>query len=143
MQTPRSCFLSFKPWDRHGVILVVAGITYIVMGWIYVFRDPTSSRAEALYFALHVMPLDAWGCGFILAGMTALMSSRWPNWPKTWGYVVLTGWSSAWSTFYFAGASLTDAKVVYFGSAAIWALLAFLWWAVSGLVSPPKEEQDV
>lgn len=140
MQHIGTRFLSFKPWSRHGAILVVAGITYMVMGTVHVFHVPSESQAEALYFALHLMSLDCWGVGFILTGLVALISSRWPNWPKSWGYVVLTGWSAAWSAFYFAGASLTDAKVVYFGTAGVWALLAFLWWAVSGLVSPPKED---
>lgn len=133
-------FLSFKPWTRHGVILVVAGITYIVIGTAYVFHVPSESHAEALYFALNLMPLDWWGFGFILTGLVALISSRWPNWPKSWGYVVLTGWAASWSAFYFAGATLTDAKVVYFGTSGAWALQAFLWWGVSGLVSPSKED---
>lgn len=140
MQNVKNRFLSLKPWTRHGGILVVAGITYIVMGVVYVFYIPTESQAEALYFALNLMSLDWWGVGFILTGVVSLVSSRWPNWPKSWGYTVLTGWSAAWSSFYFAGATLTDAKVVYFGTAGVWALLAFLWWAVSGLVSPAKED---
>lgn len=133
-------FLSFKPWSRHGVILVVAGITYIAIGTVFVFSIPSESQVEALYFAIHLMSLDWWGFGFIITGIVAITSSRWPNLPRSWGYTVLTGWSAAWSAFYFAGAALTDAKVVYFGTAVIWALLAFLWWAVSGLVSPPKED---
>lgn len=140
MQKVGAHFLSFKPWSRHGVILVVAGITYMVIGTVYVFHIPSESQAEALYFALHLMSLDWWGIGFLIAGIVALTSSRWPNLPRSWGYTVLTGWSAAWSAFYFAGATLTDAKVVYFGTAGVWALLAFLWWAVSGLVSPPKED---
>lgn len=140
MQKVGAHVLSFKPWSRHGVILVVAGITHMVIGTVYVFHIPSESLSEALYFALHLMSLDWWGIGFILIGIVAFISSRWPNVPRPWGYTVLTGWSAAWSAFYFAGATLTDAKVVYFGTAGVWALLAFLWWAVSGLVSPPKED---
>lgn len=140
MQNAKNGFLSLKPWTRHGGILVVAGITYMVIGVVYLFTIPSETQAEALYFALNLMSLDWWGCGFIATGVIALISSRWPNWPKSWGYTVLTGWSAAWSAFYFAGATLTDAKVVYFGTAGIWALLAFLWWGVSGLVSPSEED---
>ena len=140
MQKVKNSFLSLKPWTRHGGILLVAGIAYIVIGIVYLFTTPSETQAEALYFALNLMPLDGWALGFIATGIISLLSSRWPNLPKDWGYVVLTGWSAAWSSFYFAGATLTDAKVVYFGTAGVWALLAFLWWAVSGLVSPPKED---
>lgn len=140
MQQDGNRFLSLKPWTRHGGILLVAGIAYIIMGVVYSFHTPSESQAEALYFALNLMPLDWWGFGFIAAGTMALVSSRWPSWSKSWGYAVLTGWTAAWSAFYFAGATLTDAKVVYFGTASIWALQAFLMWGVSGLVSPSKEE---
>lgn len=140
MQNVKNGFLSLKPWTRHGSILLVAGLTYIITGIVYVFHTPSESQAEALYFALNLMPLDWWGVGFITAGTMALVSSRWPSWSKSWGYAVLTGWTAAWSAFYFAGATLTDAKVVYFGTASVWALQAFLLWGVSGLVSPPKED---
>ena len=140
MQNVKNGFLSLKPWTRHSSLLLVAGIAYIVMGVVYVFHNPSESQAEALYFALNLMSLNGWGFGFIATGVIDLISSRWPNLPRSWGYTVLTGWSAAWSAFYFAGAALTDAKVVYFGTAGVWALLAFLWWAVSGLVCPPEED---
>lgn len=136
----KDLYLKFKPWTRHGGILVVAGCVYILAGFVQIFSRPTESQVEALYFALHLMPIDGWGVGFVVVGLIALISSRWPNWHRSWGYTVLTGWSAAWSAFLFAGATLTDAKVVYFGTAGTWALLAYLWWAVSGLMSPIEDE---
>lgn len=140
MQSFKNRFMTFKPWTRHGGILVVAGFVYILVGVLYIVGTETDAQAEALYFALHLMSMNAWGVGFIVTGTIALISSRWPNWPKSWGYTVLTGWSAAWAAFYFSGALFTEAKVVYFGTAGVWALLAYLWWAVSGLISPSKDE---
>lgn len=143
MQNVKNGFLSLKPWSRHSSLLLVAGIAYMIMGVVYVFHRPSETQAEALYFALNLMSLDWWGGGFIATGAIAVVSSvwpSWPSWPKSWGYAALTGWSAAWSAFYFSGALLTDAKVVYFGIAGVWALQAFVWWAVSGLVSPPEED---
>lgn len=138
MKEKRDLF-GFKPWSRQGGILTVAGIAYIVMGVVYLFHNPSESQSEALYYAFRIMPLDAWGVGFVTIGVLSIISSRWPSWSKSWGYAVLTGWSVAWGLFYLFGAILTDAKVVYFGSAGIWFLLGFLWWGVSGLVSPTEE----
>lgn len=142
MQTLRHRFLTFKPWTRHGAILVVAGFAYILIGIVQIASEPSESHQEALYYALHVMSMDGWGMGFVTIGLIALISSRWPNWSKAWGYTVLTGWSAAWSSFYFAGGLLTETKILYLGTAGLWALLAFLWWAVSGMVSPPKNEGE-
>lgn len=138
MKEKRDWF-GLKPWSRQGGILTVAGIAYIVMGVVYLFHVPSESQAEALYYAFRLMPLDVWGVGFVIVGVISIISSRWPSWSKSWGYAVLTGWSVSWGLFYFFGAILTDAKVVYIGSAGIWLLLAFLWWGVSGLVSPTEE----
>lgn len=134
-------WFSLKPWDRHSGILVVAGVAYMVIGGLYILDVQSQTQYEAMYYALRIMSFNAWGCGFILIGLTSILSARWPNWPKAWGYVVLTGWSSAWSMFFIAGALLTEARIVYFSMGALWALLAFLWWAVSGLVSPSKNEE--
>lgn len=126
--------LSFKPWSKHSGILVVAGIVYIVIGIRYYYLDPSENLEMTLYYAINLMPIDGWGIGFIVVGAIAVLSSRWPNVPASWGYVLLTGLSAAWSSFFFAGAMLTEARVSYFSTAAMWALLAYLWWAISGLV---------
>lgn len=140
MSSKVSKWLSFKPWDRHGGILVLAGLTYILIGHVYIFDPQPQSEVDVMYFALRLMPFDWWGFGFIIVGTTAILSARWPNWHKAWGYSVLTGWSSAWSAFFFAGAILTDAEIVYISTGAMWALMAILWWGVSGMVSPSKDE---
>lgn len=126
--------LSFKPWSKHGGILVVVGIAYIVIGVRLYHSVSSESLKMALYYAINLMPIDGWGIGFIIVGTIAVVSSRWPNVSASWGYALLTGWSAAWSSFFFAGAMKTDTPIIYFSTASIWALLAYLCWAISGLV---------
>lgn len=134
---------TFRPLDRHGGILMAGGVAYIAIGLDHIFDNQSASDAEALFFALRIMPITGWGIGFVLVGFLAFISARWPNWEKMWGYVLLTGWSAAWASFWFAGAILTEAKVVYLSAGALWALLGFLWWGVSGLISPHRGESGV
>lgn len=140
MFSKNSCLGSYRPWDRHSAILMGGGVAYIAVGLDYIFDDQSESRTEAMFFALNIIPFTGWGVGFVLVGLLAFISARWPNWEKLWGYVALTGWSTAWSSFWFAGAVLTDAKLAYLSAGALWGLLAFLWWGVSGLISPKRLE---
>lgn len=134
MDKTKRYLLSFKPWTKHSGILVVTGFVYIVIG-VRLYHSVSSENLKAaLYYAINLMPIDGWGIGFIVVGTIAVVSSRWPNVPASWGYVLLTGWSAAWSSFFFAGAMLTETRIIYFSTAAVWALLAYLWWAISGLV---------
>ena len=132
---------AYKPLDRQGAILIGGGVAYAAIGLDYIFDAQSASDTEAMFFALRIMPWTGWGIGFVLVGFLAVISARWPNWEKMWGYVVLTGWSAAWSSFWFAGAIITDVNIVYLSAGALWALLGFLWWGVSGLISPPRQEK--
>lgn len=136
-------WITYRPWDRHGVILMAGGVAYVAIGLNYIFETQSESRIEVMFYALRIMSFTGWGIGFVLVGLIAFVSARWPNWNKTWGYVVLAGWSAAWSSLWFSGVLLTDAKIAYLSTGAIWALLGFLWWGVSGLISPKRPEGEV
>lgn len=142
MDRTKRPFRSLKPWTRHSAILIVAGFVYISIGFVQIYTVPTPQQKVALYYAEQLFSLDVWGMWFIFVGSIAILSSRWPNWPRAWGFAILTGFSAAWSSFYFAGATLTDARVVYFGTGATWALVAYLWWALSGMVEVREVEGD-
>lgn len=135
-QKPYANWHTPKPWSRHSLILVIAGVAYISTGIAYIFSEQTASREAALVYAIRMMPFEYWGGVFMLVGFVALLASRWPSWPKTFGYTVLTGWSAAWSAFYIVGAMASTAHISYFSTGLIWALVAFMWWAISGLISP-------
>ncbi len=125
-----------RPHKQHSNVLIVAGMVYVGIGLTYMFAHPTESRAVALEYALRLMSLHYWGVVFLFAGVLAIVSSRWPPISKTWGYMVLTGLSAGWAGFYFVGMVFGDAPYTYFSSVMTWGLIAFLWWAISGLLNP-------
>jgi len=101
-------------------------------------NELTISRESTLVVALQYAPLSTWGFFFVVAGMMACWSSRWPRFHNTWGYMVLTGVASGWSAMYLFGYIFINQHLTTIPFALVWGLLAFLWWAISGLVNPVK-----
>lgn len=128
-----------RPWKRHSLVLFIAGLVYILIGFSYMAVEPGPGRRAALQFALDWWPLNVWGFIFVLAGIMSIISSRWPPISETWGYTVLTGLSAAWSSFYGFGVIFGDAPTSNLSAMLTWGVIAFLWWAVSGLVNPMDE----
>lgn len=126
-------WLGLRKWKRHSTILLVAGLIYVGIGLSMVYLEPSASRSFALMAALKWAPMSVWGQVFIFAGILSMISARWPPVSKIWGYMVLTGLSAGWAAFYavgiFMGANLTS----NLAGAATWGLIAFLWWAITGL----------
>lgn len=129
-----------RPWQRHSLVLTVAGISYFGTGLSYIFTTDYPARKKALVAARDWMPLYGWGYVFLLVGVLTLISSRWPAFAITWGYTTLTGLSILWCGFYLIGYLFRDAPATNFAGVLIWGLLGFLWWAISGLVNPTKEQ---
>lgn len=127
---------NMRPWKRHSLVLLVAGTVYILIGLSYIITRPTLSRTRALYYAFEVLSAPGWGVVFMLAGVLSIISSRWPPISETWGYTVLTGLSAGWSAFYLGGIWFNDSPTANYSSVAVWFLIAFMWWAISGLVNP-------
>ena len=124
-----------RPWRRHSLVLAVAGPIYIAFGCIYVFTEPTPERLSNLRLAAAVMPIHLWGIPWILGGILALVSARWPPASETWGYTVLAGLASCWAGC-FAVAPFLGASWAALNGSLIWTMVAFLWWAVAGLANP-------
>lgn len=129
-------FVGIRPWVRHGLVLMVAGLVYIGVGVSYILSEPTPNRERALVVALDKAPIEFWGTVFVLVGTLSVISSRWPPVAEKWGYMVLTGLSGGWSSTYATGVIFEHSPVSNISSALTWGLLGFLWWAVSGLVNP-------
>lgn len=146
MPTPKARFkrrfLGFRPWTRHSVVLTVAGLVYIGIGIIYIAEPPTSTRELALAVALAWAPIKFWGSLWVIVGILALISAKWPPQVESLGYMALTGWACGWSATYAAGVIFEGSPPQFYADAAVWALLAFLWWAISGLVNPTKAVID-
>lgn len=132
-------WLSFRPWERHSLVLLVGGLVYIGVGLIFMTTtELTPSREATLALALSHAPLPTWGFIFVAGGVLVCSSSRWPSFHNTWGYMILTGVASGWSGMYLIGYIFVFTHHGTLAYAMIWGLLAFLWWAISGLVNPEQ-----
>lgn len=129
-------FVGLRPWKRHSTILMVAGILYALIGFQYIISQPSRARELSLAVLLSVAPIQFWGVVFVLAGTLASISSRWPPFAETWGYMVLTGLSAGWSATYLMSWLFFHAPTANITGSLLWGLLAFMWWAISGLVNP-------
>lgn len=127
-----------RPWKRHSLILTVSGFLYVLVGFLYINTPSTPGRERALKVILQVAPVHVWGGIFMVAGALAIISSRWPPFAETWGYMVLTGLSSGWAATYLLGIMFFHSPVTNASQVAIWGCLAFMWWAISGLLNPDK-----
>lgn len=129
-------YIGIRPWVRHSLVLMVAGLVYTFVGVSYIITEPTRNRELALAVALDKAPIEIWGLAFIAVGGMAIISSRWPPVAEKWGYMALTGFSAGWSMTYALGVLLMDSPSSNLSGALTWGLLGFMWWAVSGLVNP-------
>jgi hypothetical protein len=127
-----------RPWKRHSTILAVVGFMFILAGFQYIFTSNTPGRERSLFVLLQIAPIQVWGGLLIIAGILAMLSTKWPPGAETWGYMVLTGLSSGWSATYLFGVIFFDAPVAAIGQSIIWAALAFMWWAISGFPNPER-----
>lgn len=131
-------FWGIRPWERHSLVLLVAGFAYAATGLSYILAEPTEGRRIALQVALDRMPIQFWGAAFIVMGALSIISSRWPPFTETWGYMVLTGMSAGWSATYVTGVIFEDSPATNLSGGLVWGLLAFMWWAISGLLNPDR-----
>lgn len=109
----------------------------MALGIAYYGSEITPERAKALEVALQWLSIKSWGAIFIVAGASAAISARYPPVAERWGYMVLTGLSSGWAAVYALGILVGDAPSSNATIVLLWGLVAFLWWAISGLLNPP------
>jgi hypothetical protein len=136
-------FVGIRPWTRHSLVLLIAGAVYIVIGLVYIQTPNGSSTWTALSVARAWLTLDHWGWVWITVGILAMISSKWPPVAEKWGYMALTALAAAWGAFYVLGVIFGPST---WGTAAVgmvWWLVAFMWWAISGLVSPEEIKQQI
>lgn len=135
MSPKRFMTTKLRPWQRHSWVVGVAGVVYLCVGLIYALTPltPTAAAAQVL---VHGVPRPVIGTAFILAGLAALASTRWPPATKTWGYTALSAVSTAWGSVFLMGVLALGAPIQGLTGALVWYLLAFLWWGISGLVNP-------
>lgn len=128
-------WLALRPWRRHSQVLVVAGAIYVSIGLAYIVAPPNPTRDASLRVPLTWLALPGWGAVFIVIGVAAMISSRWPPASETWGYSALSGISTLWASFYASGL-LLGAGFNAVPGVFVWVLVSFLWWAIAGLHNP-------
>jgi hypothetical protein len=131
-------YWGMRPWKRHSTILMVVGILYAFIGFQYLIAPPSKIRETSLVAVLQIAPIDFWGVVFMVSGVLTSISSRWPPFAEVWGYMLLTGLSAAWAGGYVSGIIFYHSPTTNLSGALLWGLLAFLWWAISGLLNPDK-----
>lgn len=129
-------YWGLRPWRRHSFVLAVAGAVYVSYGLIMAAIDPSESRTVGLSVALELLPLTGWGAVWIIVGSLALASTRWPPQSETWGYAAMSGLSALWGAMYLVGMVFFGAPINNLSGILVWWLVAFLWWAISGLRNP-------
>lgn len=135
--TFREKFWGLRPWKRHSTILMAAGVIYALIGWVYAFGPPSPPRDHALLILTQLAPVQVWGILFLASGVATMISSRWPPMSEAWGYMVLAGLSAAWCATYLLGLVFYNSPANLSGG-ILWGLLAFMWWAISGLLNPDR-----
>jgi hypothetical protein len=131
-------YWGLRPWKRHSLILAVAGFLYALVGLTYALYKPTPGRKQSLSFLLDVAPAQFWGGLFICSGALTMISSIWPPFAETWGYMILTGLSAGWSAVYLMGVLFFGSQLTNITQVILWGTLAFMWWAISGLLNPDR-----
>lgn len=133
-------WLALRPWRRHSLVLAVAGMVYVCYGMAMVLITPDqqarAAREHTLTIPAQLMPFQAWGCVWILVGLLALASTRWPPTSETWGYAAMTYIAAFWSACYGLGVLLLGSPTTGVTGMLVWALMAFMWWGISGLENP-------
>lgn len=123
-------------WTRHSLVLSIAGTIYVIIGVAFFYVPAEVSKAPSLKVALTYLSLDEWGWVFIVCGALAILAAFSTLGHKAWGYMVLTALSSAWATMYAMAIIFKHAPILTVVSVMTWFMLAFVWWGVSGLLSP-------
>jgi hypothetical protein len=128
--------LQLRPWQRHSLVLAVAGFVHLVISTVYIAVPRSPASEASMVFAVSIAPIPAWGLLFWVVGLLGLASTRWPPSSKTWGYTALSALGAFWGSQYLAGVLFLDAPAQALSGSFIWLLVAFLWWAIAGLMNP-------
>ena len=129
-------WIGLRPWQRHSQVLAVAGFVYLVFGVLLMTIPRTPAQRSSMRLALELLPMKVWAVPWIIVGLLALASTRWPPQSKTWGYTALSALAGAWASIYLLGVVFLGAPISTLSGTLVWGLVGFMWWAISGLMNP-------
>jgi len=120
---------------RRGAILLSYGSVWALYGYGQLISPQPDQRGLTL--ALQMLPLDAWACLFIAAGLVAVVAAWVPQGVDWFGFVALVLIVLPWMTSYLASWILGDFPRGWV-AAAVWAVIAVPVLVVAGWREPPR-----
>lgn len=119
--------------------MCLGGLVYVVYGVLEGIHGGDPDRRKALGVLGYVSP-HLWAILWIVVGVLAILSSRWPpNSSETWGYTALTMLSALWASGYVTALVFLHVETSITGSGGLtWTLVGILWWGISGLRNPDE-----
>ena len=120
---------------RRGAILLSYGSVWGLYGYGQLISPQPDQRGLTL--ALQMLPLDAWACLFIAAGLVAFVAAWVPQGVDWFGFVALVLIVLPWMTSYLASWILGDFPRGWV-AAAVWAVIAVPVLVVAGWREPPR-----
>lgn len=131
-------FVGVRPWTRHSLVLLIAGMVYIAIGTVYIGTPVGGPTWQSLTVARAWFGLDQWAVVWFTVGGLSIISSKWPPVAEKWGYMALTALAALWGAFYILGVIFGPNTLGGAAVGLVWWLVGFMWWAISGLVSPEE-----
>lgn len=123
---------------RRGTILSCYGLIWTLIGYGQIITPQPDQRG--LKVLLSLMPLDAWGWCWIVAGAIALLCAWAPPGRDTAGFVSLVLIVVPWMATYLVAWLLGDYPRGWV-AAAIWAALVAPVLVVAGWPEPPRRKR--
>jgi hypothetical protein len=128
--------MGLRPWRKHSQVLSVAGLVYVAYGASLLLVGAPKDRIQSLSLAADWMPLSTWGLVWVGTGLMSIASSRWPPASETWGYSTMSALAALWAAFYALSMIFLEAPLTGIAGALVWSMVAYMWWAISGLRNP-------
>jgi len=123
---------------RRGAILLSYGSVWGLYGYGQLISPQPDQRGLTL--ALQMLPLDAWACLFIAAGLVAFVAAWVPQGVDWFGFVALVLIVLPWMTSYLASWALGDFPRGWV-AAAVWGVIAVPVIVVAGWREPLRPKR--
>lgn len=128
-----------RRFTPKSLVLVMLGGIFMLLGLNALSHPWTPQQAEALVMLTTLAPRWVWAVLSIVAGLASVLSSMWPTWNDSWGFVALAGMSAWWACAYAAGV-LISGSAAAISNALIWAGFCAMLWAISRLDDPYRDQ---
>lgn len=115
------------PRGSRRYMLIALGVVALGVGSNLAFLEQSPSRMETFqYLALLPIPLAAWGCVWMAAGVAAIVGSFVPRTNDRWGLDVLSFVYGLWTSLFLL-AGLTGQTAAWLGVAIYGACTGFVF----------------